>query len=272
MGKKYITEKEFVAVSAYLFSPHFEDKLKIVFDLLDFNNDSKIEPSDVHTLISHIPLQKMAEEKEESESKYNIKLNLNNIKPEDRLQSLGEIDQLIECLFKEREYITFEQFKGITENESSDLFISVYFLLRKQIPFYKQIPLYATEVKRVKTTTKKKPVCRKISSPKVLQQFSTVGRVIRKSSHRRSGVESGDQPNITEAQTPGNQTRESEQNLLETLTHYHKKTSSFSAAKNFVEQLETPVPTKKSHFFKEASQKPIAWVIDNHKGAETVVF
>ncbi len=58
-GKGYITEKEFVDMSIAYFSPLFEEKLKLVFDLFDFDNDSKIEAEDVRTIISHMPLQKM---------------------------------------------------------------------------------------------------------------------------------------------------------------------------------------------------------------------
>lgn len=123
-GKNYITEKEFIATSTYLFSPQFDDKLKIVFDLLDFNHDSKIEASDIHTLISHIPLEKTLE-REEPETGPSMKLKLDTVNPEDRLESLEEIQQLTEYLFRDRNYLTFEEFKVVTEAECSDLFITV---------------------------------------------------------------------------------------------------------------------------------------------------
>jgi Ca2+-binding EF-hand superfamily protein len=58
-GKGYIAAKEFVETSIFFFSPSFDDKVKIVFELIDFNNDGKIEVEDIQTLMSHMPLQKM---------------------------------------------------------------------------------------------------------------------------------------------------------------------------------------------------------------------
>ena len=61
-GKGFISEKEFVNASIFFFSSHFEDKLRIVFELFDFNNDNKIEAEDIRTFISHMPLQKVVRE------------------------------------------------------------------------------------------------------------------------------------------------------------------------------------------------------------------
>ena len=58
-GKGYITAKEFIETSIFFFSPQFDDKVKIVFELFDFNNDGKIDAEDIRTLMSHMPLQKM---------------------------------------------------------------------------------------------------------------------------------------------------------------------------------------------------------------------
>jgi len=126
VGKNYITEKEFIATSIYFFSPQFEDKLKIVFDLLDFNQDLKIEASDIHRLISHVPLQKRTEDKE-TETGSAIKLKLDQVNPEDRIESLEEIQELAEYLFRHDKYMTFEQFKTVIETQCSDLFITVIF-------------------------------------------------------------------------------------------------------------------------------------------------
>jgi hypothetical protein len=52
-------------------------------------------------------------------------LKLDNINPKDRLESLEEIKQLAEYLFRDRKYMTFVEFKKVTETECSDLFITV---------------------------------------------------------------------------------------------------------------------------------------------------
>ncbi len=66
----------------------------------------------------------------------------------------------------------------------------MYFLIRQKIPFYDQVPLYAEKIKCFKTRPKNPPLSRKVSSPKVLQQFSPVSRIIRRNSQRGSLVAS----------------------------------------------------------------------------------
>lgn len=132
------------------------------------------------------------------------------------------------------------------------------------------MPLYATEVKHIKSGTKRKPVCRKISSPKVLQQFSTVGRIIRKSANRDSGRASGESANGNNVvRTPGNQTR-SYTGTLDTFSNYQQKADAITS-KQLKEQNEGPV-MKKSHFFREANQKVTNWVIEDCKEEESIMF
>lgn len=52
-------KKDFLATCQRLLNPLLESKMKIVFDLLDFNSDEKVEKADIWTLMSHVPLQKM---------------------------------------------------------------------------------------------------------------------------------------------------------------------------------------------------------------------
>lgn len=48
-----------MAANLLLFSSSFEDKMKIVFNILDFDNNMKINQDDIATVMSHIPLEKM---------------------------------------------------------------------------------------------------------------------------------------------------------------------------------------------------------------------
>lgn len=56
-GKGFITSKDFIDNSISFFSFNLDDKLRLVFDLFDFNNDGKVEASDIWTLMSQVPLQ-----------------------------------------------------------------------------------------------------------------------------------------------------------------------------------------------------------------------
>lgn len=54
-------------------------------------------------------------------------LNLDTVNMEDRSQSLEEIETLIECIFDQKEHLTLAEFKDVTENMCSDLFVVVFF-------------------------------------------------------------------------------------------------------------------------------------------------
>jgi Ca2+-binding EF-hand superfamily protein len=56
-AKGFITSKDFIYSSISFFSFNLDDKLKLVFDLFDFDNDGKVDASDIWTLMSQVPLQ-----------------------------------------------------------------------------------------------------------------------------------------------------------------------------------------------------------------------
>ncbi len=62
----YSGRAEFMGAAARLLSAHFEDNVRMVFDLYDFDGDQRISPEDIRTLLSHVPLsQILASKKEE---------------------------------------------------------------------------------------------------------------------------------------------------------------------------------------------------------------
>jgi hypothetical protein len=131
--------------------------------------------------------------------------------------------------------------------------------------------LYTCEVKKIKGGAKHCPACRRISSPKVLQQFSTVGRIIRKSTHKeRRG--SGD---ITDGsriiKTPGNQTR-GFNTALDGFGDYQQSAENMIATKQAKDQGESSVSSRKSHFFREANKKIANWIIEDCKEEESIMF
>ena len=48
---------EFVAISHRFFKIDFESKLKLVFDIYDFNSDGFISEKDIRGILSHVPLE-----------------------------------------------------------------------------------------------------------------------------------------------------------------------------------------------------------------------
>ena len=51
-----VTLKAFKSISYRFFDSNFEAKIKLVFDIFDFNMDGIISEDDIRSILSHIPL------------------------------------------------------------------------------------------------------------------------------------------------------------------------------------------------------------------------
>ena len=54
-----VKEPEFVATVCLLFDPSSEKKLKLVFDLFDYDKDGLVSKEDIHIVLSHAPIEDM---------------------------------------------------------------------------------------------------------------------------------------------------------------------------------------------------------------------
>lgn len=55
----YSSKQEFFEAACRIMSYNFEDNLKIVFDIYDFDGDGLISQEDIRTLLSHVPLSEI---------------------------------------------------------------------------------------------------------------------------------------------------------------------------------------------------------------------
>ena len=135
----------------------------------------------------------------------------------------------------------------------------MYFLLREKIPFFEQVPLFAEKVKHIKDKSKRPPQIRKISSPKVLRQFTPVGHVIRRNSYYesrnsktpsaedKSGIEEHSQPDHT-LETPAVAAPQSSSKCIgQTLVHKQLERRFSGPIRKLQESAY-----KKSRFYQEA--------------------
>ncbi len=64
-GKGKIEQSDFIEHSIDFFAPGLEEKLKIVFQLFDLNNDGTITPEEIWAVMAHVPLKRMVIKGEE---------------------------------------------------------------------------------------------------------------------------------------------------------------------------------------------------------------
>lgn len=102
----YLNQKEFVCNMLKLYTGTFEQTAKIIFNMINFDQNGTTPKQNTKLIMSHLPLTIYKGYKYQKEY-------------------LCEIDEIINSTFCNNEQITFHQFINITENKQSD----VYFLL-----------------------------------------------------------------------------------------------------------------------------------------------
>jgi hypothetical protein len=80
---------------------------------------------------------------------------------------------------KDNSKVTFENFKKLTEETCSDMFLAVYLLLRRSFPLYDQVYLYATKIKNIPRGCTPRNL-KVISSPKMLGTLSPVAALVKR--------------------------------------------------------------------------------------------
>lgn len=61
----YAKKEEFIEGACLLLSQSFEDNIKLVFQIYDFDKDNLISTEDIRTLLSHVPLSQILSEKKD---------------------------------------------------------------------------------------------------------------------------------------------------------------------------------------------------------------
>jgi hypothetical protein len=102
-----------------LYNGSYQDTIKLIFDILDFNHDGFIEKDDAKMILSLLPLKT---DRSKVEYKY-------------QMQSLEEIGEIIDCTFGKMKKLNLEEFKTVVEKQKSDIFIQIICFLYQKKPF-----------------------------------------------------------------------------------------------------------------------------------------
>jgi len=111
----------------------FESTLEIIFNTMDFDKDGLINREDVKVLLSYLPL----------------KTDNIQIEYKFQMQSLSEIDEILDSTFEKKNQLNKEQFEKIISNKKSDVYLQILCFLYQKKPFQNQ------NVRRIKDSKKK---------------------------------------------------------------------------------------------------------------------
>ena len=126
-NKGFLSVDDFTNSMIKLFSGDYEQLLNFIFDFYDFDKDNKITKEDIRIVLSYVPLYKKI--------KHNQGLKFEKDNFEDRLASQKELHEKLDTLFKNKQIINFSEFKYITQNINSDIFLYILVFLMERRPF-----------------------------------------------------------------------------------------------------------------------------------------
>jgi Ca2+-binding EF-hand superfamily protein len=115
----FLNSKEFIFGMNRLYNGSYQDTIKLIFELLDFNHDGFIEKDDAKMILSLLPLKT---DKCKVEYKY-------------QMESLEEINEIINSTFGKSKKLNLEEFQNTVENKKSDIFIQIICFLYQKKPF-----------------------------------------------------------------------------------------------------------------------------------------
>ena len=116
----FLNQKEFIYGMNRLYNSNFDETVKLIFDILDFNQDDAIERDDVKMILGLLPL----------------KTDKNNkIKYKYQMESLEEIQEIINSTFGDKKTLKLEEFKEVIINKKSDVFLQIICFLYQKKPF-----------------------------------------------------------------------------------------------------------------------------------------
>ena len=118
----FLNSHEFIEGLQDLYMGDFETTLELIFKILDFDKDGKITKEDTKVLLSYLPL----------------KTDNTQIEYKFQMQSLNEIDEILEKTFGKKHHIKQDEFEKIIESRQSDVYLQILCFLYQKKPFNSQ--------------------------------------------------------------------------------------------------------------------------------------
>ena len=160
----YLNQKEFIFGLNRLYNSNFDETLKVIFEILDFNHDELIEKDDVKMILGLLPLKT-----DKSKDKINFKY---------QMESLEEIQQIINLTFNDKRALNLEEFKEVVKNRKSDVFLQIIFFLYQKKPFTDSNIQALSTSKRANAIESTPQISKKVKCDNVLLPSPNHGSVI----------------------------------------------------------------------------------------------
>lgn len=130
----FLSQREFVEGLMTLYFGTFKETARVIFNIFDFDRDGYITKGDIKITMSYLPLK---------DTTHKI-----------QMESLSEIDEILNLYFKNNKALKFDAFLDIVQNIKSDIYLQLLCFIYENKPFNNEnVEAYRNFKKKSKTNT-----------------------------------------------------------------------------------------------------------------------
>ena len=119
ISPEFLIKEEFVDNLFILYNGSFQETLKLIFNILDYDKDGKVDSEDIKIFLRYLPIN-----------------SSNSEILENQMKSLEEVNNMVNNAFINNEkIIDLKQFTKIILENDSEIFLQILCFLYEQIPF-----------------------------------------------------------------------------------------------------------------------------------------
>lgn len=114
-GDGFLNQSEFVEGLMTVYFGSFKETAKVIFNILDFDKDGYINKGDIKITMSYLPLK---------DTSHKV-----------QMESLSEIDEILDSYFKNGKTLKFDAFLEHVQNTKSDIYLQLLCFIYENKPF-----------------------------------------------------------------------------------------------------------------------------------------
>jgi Ca2+-binding EF-hand superfamily protein len=142
----YINFIELITGLSKVYFGDFNEKIKYIFDMYDFDGNGLITKEDIRTMMSYVPLATFIESRGRKEGLF-TRGGGGHEDYRDRKDVQADLLDLFKVVLSGKESITITEFKEIICKSSSDMFLCLFLLIRERLPNMEAFTNYKKDFK-----------------------------------------------------------------------------------------------------------------------------
>lgn len=165
----YLNVNEFHKNMLKIYNSNLDEKMELIFDIYDTDSDKLLSKEEVKLVLSHAPIKVAKKFKSSIDGFINYM---------DRVESQKELYDVIDLCFGTKEYLTFENFKEITSEINSEMFLCIFSLLETHFPSISQFKRYDQSPRKVQRLVHTPKSSQQCAIPHILNKFSPIDKIV----------------------------------------------------------------------------------------------